>query len=236
MHKNVSRLVSFKSRGEHKGIPMYPHKHKDGTYVASTSRFKEDYVYVNSEKELEALVRTGMGARMSNRDLENPASFIASKKIKYAEQDKPEVSPKSLLPELIDEADLDIDSKSKSRKEQAFLRAFLANGKLNQACVLCRKEFPIEFLIAAHIKKRSDCSRDEKLDFENVAALMCKAGCDDLYEKGYVYVSDGVVCKNTSRVTTPALDFLIGDLVGNTVRNWKGSEAYYKHHEAKFNK
>ncbi|MGM0834042.1 MAG: hypothetical protein ACQEUK_14620 [Pseudomonadota bacterium] len=232
----MSKLIAYKSRGDHKGKSIYPHKHKDGTFVASPSRFEVDYIHVETEEELEALVRSGLGARMSSPEIKQAASLITSEKIEFTDPGANAVTAKVLLPKLSEEADLDVDSTAKARKEQAFLRAFHANGRPNSKCVLCGEEYPVEFLVAAHIKKRSECSNAEKLDFENVAALMCKAGCDDLFEKGYVYVTAGEVCKNTKRNTTSALDTVIDRVVGNKVSNWHSSKAYYKHHETKFNK
>lgn len=230
----MSKLIAYKSRGKYKGQPMYPHKHSNGTYVASPSRFEVDYVYVDTEEELEALVRSGLGVRMSNRDIKQAASLISADKIKFTDSSSPQVSPKAVLPKLSEEVDLDNDSITKSRKEQIFLRAHISDGRSQAKCVLCKNEYPIEFLVAAHIKKRSECSTSEKLDFDNIAAFMCKAGCDDMYEKGYVFVSDGIVKKNRKRFTTPALDMLISRIEGNTVENWSGSSAYYKYHESKF--
>ncbi|MBK8814744.1 MAG: hypothetical protein IPN42_04200 [Methylococcaceae bacterium] len=63
---------------------------------------------------------------------------------------------------------------------------------------------------------------------------MCKTGCDDLFEKGYVVVSGGEVRKNNNRSSTPALDLVINKIVGNSVTNWCGSSSYYQHHEKKF--
>ncbi|MES9831143.1 MAG: hypothetical protein ABW139_02780 [Candidatus Thiodiazotropha sp. DIVDIV] len=232
----MSRLIAYKSRGDHKGKPIYPHKHKDGTFVASPSRFDVDYIHVETEEELEALVRSGLGARMSSPEIKQAASLIISEQIEFTDTETTAVTVKVLLPKLIEEIELDVVSTSRARKEQAFLRAFHQNGQLNSKCVLCGEEYPLEFLVAAHIKKRTECSDTEKLDFENVAALMCKAGCDDLFEKGYVYVSAGEVCKNTKRNTTPAMDSVIDRIVGNMVSNWHGSKVYYKYHEKKFNK
>lgn len=231
----MGKLIAYKTRGDHKGKPIYPHRHKDGTYVASSSRFEIDYVHVETEGELEALVRSGLGARMSNPDIKQAASFITSDNIKFTNPGTTAVTAKDVLPKLSKEVDLDVDSTSKSRKEQAFLRAFHSNGRLNSQCVLCCEEYPLEFLVAAHIKKRSECSNAEKLDFKNIAALMCKAGCDDLFEKGYVYVSGGEVYKNSKRDTTTALDSVISKIAGNKVPNWHGSEEYYNHHKTKFN-
>ena len=232
----MNKLKAYKSRGEYKGESIYPHKHKDGTYVASPSRFEVDYVYVDTEEELEALVRSGLGARMSSPDIKQAASLITADNIEFTDYSSPPFVAKTVLPKLSEEVDLDFDSITKSRKEQAFLRVHISGGRPQAMCVLCQNEYPLEFLVAAHIKKKSECSKSEKLDFDNIAALMCKAGCDDMFEKGYVFVSEGVVKKNEKRSTTPALDVLIRKIEGNTVKNWAGSSAYYKHHESKFNK
>lgn len=232
----MAKLIAYKSRGDHKGEPLFPHKHKDGSYVASSSRFETDYVLVETEQELEALVRSGLGARMSNPDIKQAASLITSDKIKFNDLETIKGTVKAVLPKISEEVDLDVDSTSKSRKEQSFLRAFLANGHSNLKCVLCNEEYPLEFLVAAHIKKRSECSNAEKLDFKNVAALMCKAGCDDLFEKGYVYILGGEIHKNSKRDTTDALDSIINKILGKKVPNWDGSKKYYTYHKTKFNK
>lgn len=43
------------SRGKEEGIVLTPHKHEDGKYVASMSRFEKDYIYVDSLRELQIL-------------------------------------------------------------------------------------------------------------------------------------------------------------------------------------
>jgi len=52
------------------------------------------------------------------------------------------------------------------------------------SCSLCGQLLPVELLVAAHIKPRSECSRRERLDFENIVFGVCVLGCDALYEKG----------------------------------------------------
>lgn len=79
------------------------------------------------------------------------------------------------------------------RKEQTFLRKYLFQNKFTSKCSICGKELPIEFLWCAHIKKRELCTKEEKLDYQNIVTPMCKLGCDDLYEKGYIGVRDGIV-------------------------------------------
>jgi hypothetical protein len=56
------------------------------------------------------------------------------------------------------------------------------------------------FLVAAHIKKRSLCSDQERRDLRHVAMLACAFGCDALYEMGWITVD------HEGRVQTVALD------------------------------
>ena len=233
----MRRLQAKKNRGKFKGEPLFPHKHKDGTYVASSSRYEVDYIPVETEEELESLVKAGYGARMSNPKIKQAASFISSDKITISRSSiYNEVTVRSQLPRLSGEADLDGDSKSKTRKEQKFLRAHLAKGNLVAECTICGNVLPIEMLVAAHIKKRSECTTTEKLDFDNVATLMCKVGCDDLFEKGYIFVKDGKIEQNIKRTSTDYLDKIINNVKGNLVKNWSGSAEYYLWHESKYNK
>jgi len=80
----VSKLMAKKNRGDFKGEPLFPHKHKDGNYVASSSRYEVDYIPVETIDELESLVRAGYGARMSNPDIKQAASFISSENIEIS--------------------------------------------------------------------------------------------------------------------------------------------------------
>lgn len=85
---------------------------------------------------------------------------------------------------------LDGKAEVKVRKEQAELRRMLVGARTRAACDLCGHEFPLEFLVAAHIKRRSVCSDDERNDLRNVAMLACKFGCDSLFESGYLAVDE----------------------------------------------
>ncbi|PEJ37791.1 HNH endonuclease [Peribacillus butanolivorans] len=103
---------------------------------------------------------------------------------------------------------LDIEGKTKSRAEQGFLRKALFGNKTIDGCGICGKEYPISFLIAAHIKKRSFCSNEEKLDYRNIVMPMCKFGCDDLFEKGYITVNEGIISVNDKTTTIPLKIYL----------------------------
>jgi hypothetical protein len=76
----------------------------------------------------------------------------------------------------------------KVRREQTLLRKHLAAGRTVADCVLCGQEFPVEFLVAAHVKRRAVCSDDERRDLDNLAMLVCAFGCDALYEAGWITV------------------------------------------------
>lgn len=74
------------------------------------------------------------------------------------------------------------------RLEQGLLRrTLLPNGE--GKCALCGEVFPAQFLVAAHIKRRSVCTEDERLTIPWIAMLACKFGCDALFEMGYVGVA-----------------------------------------------
>ena len=85
---------------------------------------------------------------------------------------------------------LDSVASVKVRQEQAQLRNLLAGNRELAECVLCGQEYPMGFLVAAHVKKRSICSDDERRDLRHVAMLACTFGCDALYETGWITVGE----------------------------------------------
>lgn len=228
----MSELQAKVSTGDYKGKPLYPHLHKDGKYVASPTRYEIDYIRVDELHELGVLVRSGYAARMSNSDIPNAPSLIISKNIFFAEGGAV-LSPAELLPSIIDQADLDRDCLSKARKEQAFLRAHLLRGLFTGQCVICHNIFPVDMLVAAHLKMRAACTKSERKDINNVAALMCKAGCDDLYERGYISVEAGRVISTNAKTVTPRLSDIMESIVGLAVANWATSSFYYNWHRKK---
>lgn len=230
----MQSFFAKKNRGQYQGEMLYPHRHPDGTYVATTSKHSVDYVRVNSLDELSALVRSGYGARMSNPEIPQAQSYISHGSIIFEAKEDPSFSLKRVLASFADAEHLDGETVANSRKEQAFLRSYLLRGKSKGECVLCGRSFPTELLVAAHIKPRLECSRAEKLDFDNVAALMCVLGCDSLFEKGFVYVPDGMIHANPRRKGTPHLEKAIEQLAGRGVTNWPGSCGYYKWHAKEF--
>ncbi|MET9259016.1 hypothetical protein [Amycolatopsis sp. NPDC004079] len=98
--------------------------------------------------------------------------------------------------------ELDVKTQVKVRTEQARLRKLLANGRVSAPCALCGDEFPLEFLVAAHVKKRAACTDDERRNLRDIAMLACGLGCDLLYEAGWVTVDE------TGRIQTVRIDEL----------------------------
>ena len=89
---------------------------------------------------------------------------------------------------------LDSVASVKVRREQAQLRSMLADGRELADGALCGYQYPLGFLVAAHIKKRAICTDDERRDLRHVAMLACTFGCDALYEAGWVTVGpDGLI-------------------------------------------
>ena len=84
---------------------------------------------------------------------------------------------------------LDRQVKSWARAEQSKARKLHLGNDIFGQCRLCGHTFGKEFLVAAHKKKRSQCTDEEKRDIAHVTMLCCLFGCDVIYEQGYVAVS-----------------------------------------------
>jgi len=140
------------------------------------------------------------------------------------------------IEKLINEDSLDKVSQSTSRKEQSYLRKKLFKGKKSAVCGICGKELPVDLLIAAHIKRRADCSKEERLDVDNIVMPMCKLGCDDLYEKGYILVQEGSVKKNYKKWMSPVVSEYINKLDSIKCESWtENNKNYFEHHNIRFN-
>ena len=83
----------------------------------------------------------------------------------------------------------DREGLARIRVEQPLLRQRLLAGRSEAPCALCGDVFATDYLVAAHIKRRADCSERERADV-NVAMLACKFGCDAAFELGHLRVKD----------------------------------------------
>ena len=100
-------------------------------------------------------------------------------------------------------------SGGQSRKEQSLHREHHFGNKLTAKCSLCHRELPTTILHAGHIKPRRNCNEEERKDL-NVTMPVCKLGCDDLFEKGYIYVdaSGSIIINDTREIPSELRNFL----------------------------
>lgn len=141
----------------------------------------------------------------------------------------------------------DVVTISTRRREQYKLRSFLiklsdsillGSNKRACKCLICNRYFPTDLLIAAHVKKRSDCSAEERRDFENIAMLQC-GGCERLFENGYIVIDDqGNIVRNDNYDVSEDVLRKISRVSGNKTEFFiLGNEArarYAKAHREKF--
>jgi hypothetical protein len=64
--RQTGDLFAIITRGKNKGTKLYPHKHEDGMYVVSPTRFERDYIRVPHKEGLAEWLGKGYRLRMSN--------------------------------------------------------------------------------------------------------------------------------------------------------------------------
>lgn len=131
----------------------------------------------------------------------------------------------------VDSEVLDANRITAMRTEQTFLRRVLFGGNVSAECCICGESFPVEFLVASHIKKRCFCSDEEKRDATNIVAPMCSFGCDDLFERGYVGVVDGVITQLKPAPNSPPVRRKVSIITGRRCSRWgDGTRGYFRWH------
>jgi hypothetical protein len=112
------------------------------------------------------------------------------------------------------------------RREQSLLRGALGlHSALSAQCGICSKTYPVKFLVAGHIKKRSECSKEEQMDVLNIAMPVCIFGCDALFEHRYITVKEGRI--SVSLTGSEAADLYLHALEGQTAPGYTTSRAEY---------
>jgi hypothetical protein len=109
----------------------------------------------------------------------------------------------------------DAEVRSKRRLEQGYLKQHLFDRRTIGACSICQQEYPVSSLVVAHIKRRAECSLEERKDL-NVVVPMCKFGCDELFEKGYIAVQAGQVVDLHKQPSTTGIQTQLKQVVGKT--------------------
>jgi hypothetical protein len=120
----------------------------------------------------------------------------------------------------------------KVRTEQRFLRKYVLNGAASGPCALCRRKFPVDLLVAAHIKQRAECTPRERADYRRNVVAMCKLGCDDLFERGYLSAVAGGWVAHKGKVVsaTPAVRQYIATVVDKPCSEWADRRGYFAWH------
>ena len=125
---------------------------------------------------------------------------------------------------------LDEENTTLTRREQAYLRKYLFGSDEAGTCVICGERFPIELLIAAHIKRRAKCTDAERRDLANIVP-MCLLGCDALFERGLVVVKKGKIEVRLEAGLNDRLKTLVDTLDGRLTTAWKsGRLRYFRWH------
>jgi hypothetical protein len=134
------------------------------------------------------------------------------------------------------DGDLDRQASGWHRKEQAKGRKRLLRGRTVGICMICGNQMSAEFLIAAHIKRRSECTDEEKRDLDGVMMLACKFGCDYLYEAGFLSI-EGSKIKVSDNLTDLIGVKYASPLKGREVKaNEKQLKYFEWHFKNKFQK
>jgi hypothetical protein len=139
-------------------------------------------------------------------------------------------------PEEVEEArreltgDLERRVEGWQRAEQSALREVLLRGRPTGECALCERTIDSRMLVAAHIKKRSECTDAEKRDLTNIGMLACRFGCDELYERGFISVGEDWTILIHPSVKDAVVRGYITNTVRTSIKARPGSSVYFKWH------
>lgn len=144
-----------------------------------------------------------------------------------------EVEYNKVLEYLENLEDTDVEITAKKRLEQAYLKTLLFGNKAIDSCACCGNEYPVSYLVTAHIKKRSHCSTQERKD-KNIVFPMCKFGCDELFERGYISVSNGKFISLQKKPFTTSVEEYIDLIEGNDCKFFSSETSPYFEWHLKF--
>lgn len=128
-----------------------------------------------------------------------------------------------------------IKSQAKIRLEQDIFTEFLFSDCSNSKCAICSRSYPNSIMVAGHIKKRSLSSDIERRNLKNVMPI-CKMGCDDLFERGYIYIDKkGFIRRNNEKEITSDLNHYLNSIVDK--KSWffdKDNAIFFEQHRNLF--
>jgi hypothetical protein len=111
------------------------------------------------------------------------------------------------------------------RLEQRILRKYLLAGRTSADCALCGERFPVDLMIAAHIKRRANCNDSERRNYANNLMAVCAFGCDDLFERGYIAVNRGRIIAGARRPPIGPVQTRVAELTGRGCLRWNARSA-----------
>ena len=128
-----------------------------------------------------------------------------------------------------------IKSQAKIRLEQDIFSEFFFSGRSNSKCAICARSYPNSIMVAGHIKKRSLSSDIERRNLKNVMPI-CKMGCDDLFERGYIYINKkGHIKRNNEKEITSDLKHYLVSIIDK--KSWffdKNNAIFFEQHRNLF--
>ena len=96
-----------------------------------------------------------------------------------------------------------------------------------EPCAICHRELPSNLMIAAYIKPWGACSEAERKS-PHAAMPVCKIGCDDFFENGYIVVEeDGLVWINNEMQYPATLKSVLVDVLGNECTHFNEETAEF---------
>ncbi|HDR7164634.1 TPA: HNH endonuclease [Bacillus cereus] len=162
----------------------------------------------------------------------NTFEFDSTTHVPAITKEQAEKDLEVVINELEQNSSMEREVTGRARREQNIIRGYLFGIKKTCNCGICGEEYPVDLLVAAHIKKRAHCSRQEKLDIKHIAIPMCKFGCDDLFEKGYIGVQKGEVISLVDTKYLPkSVKGYIENIQGKTCDRWNiDNDKYFEWH------
>jgi hypothetical protein len=91
---------------------------------------------------------------------------------------------------------------------------------------------PVRYLVAAHIKRRSVCTPQEKRDIGNVAMAVCLFGCDILFETGAITVDETGHVIAAQGLDRSLNSFAAKAVVHRCLAHSPGAEPYFAWHRS----
>jgi hypothetical protein len=231
----ASATVAFTTHNKELALHLWKNNDKGNTW---------EYIYFLDEVEEQRIPYSKFNAVAGYKENfviqgfnvldENKSNNVLTSLALQSDTYYPEVSKEDYFKSISEpavEQPLDKIRQGTVRTEQAFLRSVHFHSK-TALCGICGKEYPVNFLVAAHIKKRADCTEEERRDYQHITMPMCKFGCDDLYEKGYIFVDEGRVVLSKNKYVTSAIQAYIKEIIGNNCPYWSPkTEKYFQWHK-----